>query len=86
MVLLNIPMILYFGGLTRALALPHLIWLILVPMIIHRLFFDQSSIPATASEFVFGLGVVAANGFSLLFDVVDSAKWFGGEREVLGLK
>ena len=82
----NAPMIFYFSGLTRALAFPHLIWLILVPLIIYRLYFDQTSGAAGVSERIFGLVVLVTNGISLLFDILDSVKWFNGKREVLGLE
>ena len=74
------------AGITRALAFPHLIWLILVILIIYRLYFDQTSGAAGVSERIFGFIVVVTNGISLLFDILDSVKWFNGKREVLGLE
>lgn len=82
----NTPMIFYFSGLTRALAFPHFVWLILVPLIIYRLYFDQTSPAPGASEHVFGLIIVVTNGISLLFDMLDSMQWINGKREVLGLE
>jgi hypothetical protein len=82
----NTPMIFYFSGLTRALALPHLIWLILIPLIAYRLYFDQTTEAVGVLEHIFGLIVVVTNGISLLFDILDSVMWFNGKREVLGLE
>ncbi|RYC15653.1 hypothetical protein [Ciceribacter ferrooxidans] len=80
----NMPMVYIQGGLTRLLSVPHAIWIPLLIHLIQRLFVDHA-IASGSDEYVFAAAVVAVNGTSLLFDVLESWRWLAGRREILGL-
>lgn len=80
----NMPMMLIQRGLTRLLAFPHFIWIPLVVYLYGQLYGANPLPPGTVRTYA--TMVFAFNLCSLLFDVIDAAKWLRGEREVLGLK
>lgn len=80
----NMPMMFIQKGLTRLLAVPHFAWLPLVIYLYGQLW-GATPLPEGLLR-TYALTVFAFNSFSLAFDVVDAVKWFGGQREVLGLK
>ena len=80
--LTNMPLMLYYGGMNRAMAIPHLFaWIPLSVYLFQALFRDAG----LASELRFyASAVLVINGISLAFDVVDSWRWLRGERETPG--
>ncbi len=78
----NLPLMLYYQGMNRALSIPHLFaWIPLQIFLIHHLFVQQAE---TGMIHVYGLCVLVVNGVSLLFDVLDSWRWLAGERATPG--
>jgi hypothetical protein len=76
---INGAIILFQRGFSKLLALPHLIvWVPLLIYVIWRL----SNHDVTWIEFSYGLALLMINGLSVLFDTVDTWRWFKGEREV----
>ena len=71
------------AGITRAMSLPHVIWLPLVGWLVWRLWLGGAPAPM-GTEATYALIVIVVNGISLAFDAVDSWKWLKGEREVVG--
>ncbi len=80
----SMPMMLIQRGMTRLLAFAHVVWLPLVIYLFDRLWGADPIEAGTVRTYA--LLVFSFNTMSLLFDVVDAAKWLGGRREVLGLK
>ena len=85
-VVFNMPIAIFSGGLTRALAFPHLIWFVLLWLIAGRLFFGGDGAEISGGELIYGVIVMGINGISLCFDLLDIKKWLAGGREVLGLE
>jgi hypothetical protein len=82
--LFNLPMMFVQRGLTRLLAIPHFAWLPLLVYLYGQLLGAE---PLRAGSVrTYALVVFGCNTFSLLFDVIDTFKWFRGQREVLGLE
>ncbi len=80
-VAINTGTLLYFGGITKSMSLPHLAaWVPLEFYLLKRLVGGEME-PASA-EFSYAVLLVAINGISLVFDVYDSYRWLRGEREV----
>ena len=81
----NIPMMFIQGGITRALSLPHMIWVPLLIYIFPQIIGPEALDP-TSAEFRLGVTIFVFNGISLAFDFLESYRWFNGEREILGLE
>lgn len=81
---INMPMMFVQGGLTRALSLPHFVW---APLLIHLFpkVVGPGALDHADPEFLLATTLVAVNGISLAFDILESVRWFGGRREILGL-
>jgi hypothetical protein len=67
------------GGFSRLMALPHL--LVWGPLQIFLLVYLMDA-AADTREFVYLCVLLAVNGISLAFDLLDSWRWFQGGREV----
>lgn len=80
----NIPMMFAMGGVTRALSLPHIVWVPLLIYIFPRIIGPDALDPAS-DEFRLGVTIFVFNSISLAFDFLESYRWFNGEREILGL-
>lgn len=80
----SMPTMLIQRGLTRLLAFPHFVWLPLLVYLYGQLWGAQPLPAGTARSYA--MLVFTINTVSLLFDVVDAAKWLRGGREVLGLQ
>lgn len=80
----NTWLALRLGGLSRALAFPHLVvWIPLCIAIAARLTGpDAGSIGRT--EYIYGVVVLTTNIISIGFDLVDAYRWIAGERSVPG--
>ncbi|MEM1139083.1 MAG: hypothetical protein AAGH45_04300 [Pseudomonadota bacterium] len=73
------------GGLSKVLAIPHLIfWIPLHGYIVWRLFFQEGGPAIGSTEYVYGLIVLVVNTISLLFDVYDTAEWAKGKKGIAG--
>jgi len=71
------------AGITRAMSLPHVIWLPLVGWLIWRLWLGGAPAP-TGTEATYAVIVTIVNAISLVFDTVDSWKWLKGDRAAAG--
>jgi len=80
----NTWLALRLGGLSRALAFPHLVvWIPLCIAIAARLTGpDAGSIGRT--EYIYGVVVLTTNIISIGFDLVDAYRWIAGDRSVPG--
>ncbi len=82
----NGPLMWVYRGMNKVLSIPHLIaW---GPLVIYLLMLlSESGFRADASGMELGLAalLLAINGISLMFDVVDSAKWLAGDRATPGI-
>ena len=82
----NGPLMWVYRGMNKVLSIPHLIaW---GPLVIYLLMLlSESGFRADASMMELGLAalLLAINGISLMFDVVDSAKWLAGDRATPGI-
>ena len=75
----NIPIMLYERGLSKMMALPHLIpWSILVLWLLIAM--PQGSV----AYGVFLWILLVVNAISLAFDIPDALKWREGDRRVAG--
>jgi hypothetical protein len=75
----NIPIMIVQRGLSKMMAMPHLIpWTILVALIVFR--FPDGSASYTAYLYV----LAATNFVSLGFDYIDFFKWIRGDRDIAG--
>lgn len=79
----NIPIMLRDRGMSRLMALPHLLaWVPLHLALVVRLNGGVASIPLSAAEQAFAIMILIINGVSLTFDVTDTWRWCRGERSV----
>lgn len=84
-VLTNVPIMWFAGGMSRLMSLPHLIaWGPLQVALVMRLTGQAGITPLTGVEQAFIIGLLTINGISLVFDTLDSWRWLKGEREVPG--
>lgn len=84
-VVTNIPIMLIERGMSKLMAVPHLIaWYPLVFSLGAQLFSASSPHEAAALEWTFMILVIVINSISLLFDTKDSIDWIRGNREVPG--
>lgn len=81
-VLTNLPIMLVTRGMSRMMSVPHLIaWVPLLPYVAARLVFGPS-IPL--SEWLLALVLLIVNGFSLVFDTLETWRWICGQRDIPG--
>ena len=82
----NGPLMWVYRGMNKVLSIPHLIaW---GPLEIYLLMLlANSDFRAVASSMELGLAalLLVINGISLVFDVMDSAKWMVGDRTTPGI-
>lgn len=84
-ILTNVPIMLYEGGMSRMMAMPHLVaWIPLSIYIIARLLVFSNSPAVGKAELIFAIIILVVNGISLIFDTVDTIKWRRGERDIPG--
>ena len=84
-VVTNAPIMWVTGGMSRLMSVPHLFaWFPLQVLIPLRMAEMVGSAPVSAAEWWYGLILFVINGISLVFDTIDSVRWFRGEREVPG--
>ena len=81
-VISNTTILLAQRGITRLMALPHLIaWIPLVSWLAASLLFDAT---LSGSEADLAIALLIVNGISLGFDTVDYVHWLCGQRGHLG--
>ena len=74
----NAPMVLIQQGYGKILAIPHLMaWIPLWVFAASRLAGDIST-----AEQIYAVLLLTVNGISILFDLVDTRRWLGGDRGV----
>lgn len=79
----NIPIMLCERGMSKLMAMPHLlVWGPLQLALVLRLVDHAGSPPVTAIEQTYAVVLVVVNGASLIFDAVDSWRWLRGDRAV----
>ena len=77
--ILNLPVMIWYRGFSKAMALPHLIpWTVLVVIIA---FYRPD---ATGAYHIYLWILFAVNAVSLAFDYNDAVRWFKGDRQVAG--
>lgn len=82
-IILNLIPVLINGGLSKVLALPHLVlWGPLVIILGVKL----AGGGLTGAEWWLALAVFVVNGVSLFFDVYDTREWWRGNRAVTGFE
>lgn len=76
----NMLLLYRYEGFSRAMALPHLVfWGPLQILLLMRVF--QTPAP-DSGEVLFICLVLLVNGISLIFDLLDTWRWWQGERQV----
>lgn len=81
----NVPIMLYEGGMSRLMAIPHLfVWFPLSIYIVGRLLTIWGGPPVEQTEFIFAVILLVINSISLGFDTFDTIRWFRGERDIPG--
>jgi len=78
----NLPIMLIERGMSRLMAVPHLIaW---IPLIAYLAWTLTQTTPLSTAEKAFALALIIINGISVVFDIVDTHRWLRGEREIPG--
>jgi hypothetical protein len=81
-VLTNVPIMLHQRGMSRLMAVPHLIaWLALLPYLAARLAFGS---PLGNIEALLAITLIVVNGISLVFDTLDTWRWLCRKRDIPG--
>lgn len=80
----NMPTMFIQGGLTRLLSFPHFFWIPLEIYLLSKLT-APGALDTIRPDTAFALAIFTVNAVSLMFDVLESARWLGGRREILGL-
>lgn len=84
-VMTNIPIMLYEGGMSRLMAVPHLVaWIPLSVFIIVRFISFPNSSNMQTPELAFAFLLLTINGISLVFDAIDTIRWCRGQRDIPG--
>jgi len=84
-VVTNVPIMLYEGGMSRLMAVPHLFaWIPLWVFIAGRLQNLFGGPVMGKTEFIFAVLLLVVNGISLVFDAIDTVRWCRGERDIPG--
>lgn len=80
-IIVNLPLVWLNGGMSKVLAIPHLVfWIPLVVILGYRLIAVDLATP----EYALTLVVFVINLISLGFDIYDFFEWRGGNRDVAG--
>lgn len=78
----NVPIMLQQRGMSRLMSVPHLLaWIPLVAWLALRF---AGPTPLSSAETALAWLLVIVNSLSLVFDVVDSWRWFAGARDIPG--
>lgn len=80
-VITNVPIMWIAGGMSRAMSIPHLLaW---IPLEI-ALALRVSGTTLSPLELTLAILLLSVNGISLVFDALDSWRWWHGERGIPG--
>jgi len=78
----NAPIMLQQRGMSRLMSVPHLLaWFPLVAWLVLRL---AGATPLSVAETALAWLLLIVNSLSLVFDVLDTWRWFAGERDIPG--
>ena len=77
--LFNIPIMLYWRGLSKAMSLPHLVFWIPLTFVLIGLLGSQA---LSGSYLTYVWVLFLTNSLSLVFDIKDSVDWVRGDRAV----
>lgn len=78
----NMPLMLWYAGMNRALSIPHLLaWIPLEIALVMRVTGQAGPETLAAPELALAWGLLVINGISVVFDVLDTWRWVRGERE-----
>lgn len=81
-VLTNVPIMPIARGMSRLMAVPHLLaWVPLLPWLAAHLSFGP---PLPWSESLLALALLVVNGISLVVDTLDTWRWGCGQRAIPG--
>jgi hypothetical protein len=81
----NVPIMWVEQGMSKLMSLPHLVaWIPLQAFLLGRLLGYIDMTPLSKVEIIFATALAIVNGISIAFDVVDSVKWWRGDRQVTG--
>lgn len=83
-ILPNIMLLLLNGGMSKVLAIPHLIFWIPLHLILVNLWFSRPGMSDFEQNYLFF--ILTINSISLVFDVFDANEWRKGNRDVVGFK
>ena len=83
-VLVNIPILFLNGGMSKVLAIPHLIfWISLHIILVNRLF-GPTEMGGFEKNYL--IIILVINTISLIFDINDANEWRKGNRDVVGFE
>lgn len=82
-IILNLVPVLLNGGLSKVLAIPHVICWVPLEIILFRLILTEE---LSVGEWRLALIVLVINGISLGFDFYDTREWWRGNRKVAGFE
>lgn len=82
-IILNLVPVLLNGGLSKVLAIPHLICWVPLEIILFRLIWTEE---LSVGEWRLAITVLMINGISLGFDFYDTREWWRGNRKVVGFE
>lgn len=84
-VVTNVPIMWLEQGMSKLMSVPHLLaWLPLQVALLARLAGQLGTTPLQPFEQPLILALLLTNGISLVFDAIDSVRWFKGDRTVPG--
>ena len=82
-IFLNFVPVLINGGMSKVLAIPHLVFWVPLEIILIRLVMSGN---LQGGEFWLAVTVLIINGISLGFDFYDTREWWRGNRSVVGFE
>ena len=86
-VITNIPIMLWEQGMSKLMAIPHLLlWGPLLVALSMRLAGLNGEGSVTHIESIYIWIVIVINGISVIFDALDTWKWIQGDRAVPGIE
>lgn len=83
----NVPIMLWARGMTKLMAVPHLlIWGPLQWFLLSKITQISGADAMPPLELIYVSAVLLVNGISLAFDALDSWRWLKGDRAVPGMR
>ena len=81
-ILVNLPILFMNGGMSKVLAIPHLIFWIPLHFILMHLLLNNTDIGKFEQNYI--MVILIINTISLGFDLYDANEWRKGNRDVAG--